>query len=208
MLLSVALLAIFASGCDRKPPRVEVPPYDPAAIAAGAIKQYDTDGDGAVAGEELKKAGCLNDRPDTSLQLKFIDKNSDGKVTKEEVQARAQQWIDLKTGIMSFHCTVNLDGKPLEGATVKYIPEPFMGGVVDEASGKTSADGAAVIAIDQAKLPDDQKGINGIRSGFYKVEITHPTKSLPAHYNTATTLGQEVASDSAQGANTFDLKSR
>ena len=110
---------------------------------------------------------------------------------------------------MSFNCSVNYDGKPLEGATVKFIPEPFMGGVVDEASGKTSPEGFAVIAIDQAKLPESQKGINGVRSGFYKVEITHPDKQIPARYNTATELGQEVANDSTAAVSiTFDVKSR
>jgi hypothetical protein len=204
LLLSAVVLA---TGCDKKPERVPVPSYNVAAITDGAMKQYDADGDGSVAGEELKKAGCLNDPPGSPI--KFIDKNSDGKVTKDEVQARVEQWLKSNVGIMSFNCSVHLDGKPLEGATVKLIPEPFMGGVVDEASGTTSADGFAVIGIDQAKLPENQKGITGVRSGFYKVEITHPSKSIPDRYNKATTLGQEIANDSTAAVNIkYDLKSR
>ncbi|MCA9269532.1 MAG: hypothetical protein KDA41_13720, partial [Planctomycetales bacterium] len=61
---------------------------------------------------------------------------------------------------------------------------------------QTDAQGMAVMAIDQAKLPSHLKGIYGMQSGFYKVEITHPTTKIPAKYNTETVLGHEVAADS------------
>ena len=207
-LLCVGLAIMFwLAGCDRKPERAEVPSLDPAAIAAGAMSAYDTNGDGNIAGDELEKAASVIDHPD--LPVKLIDKNGDNQISKEEIQNRVQQWIDSKVGILSFHCVVKMDGKPLEGATVKYVPEPFMGGVVEEATGVTDAAGAAVIAIAQDKLPANLKGINGIRSGFYKVEITHPTTTIPAKYNTETILGQEVASDGAASINVVhDLKSR
>ncbi len=141
--------------------------------------------------------------------MKLIDKNGDGQISKEEIESRVQQWIDSKVSILSFHCSVRLDGKPLEGATVRYIPESFMGGAVEEATGTTDASGAAVLAIDQEKLPAHLKGINGMRSGFYKIEITHPSTAIPAKYNTATTLGQEVASDGVGSINVVhELTSR
>ena len=207
-LLAIGLMIMFwLAGCDRKPERAEVPELDPAAIASGAMSAYDTNGDGSVAGEELAAAGSITDHPE--LPVKLIDKNGDGQISKDEIQSRVQQWIDSKVGIMSFHCTVHLDGKPLEGAMVKYVPESFMGGAVEEATGTTDTTGSAVMAIDQAKLPGHLKGIHGMRSGFYKVEITHPSPTIPPKYNTETTLGMEVASDGVGSINVLhDLKSR
>jgi hypothetical protein len=207
-LLFVGLMMMFwLAGCDRKPDRAEVPTLDPAAIASGAMAAYDTNSDGSVAGEELEKAASITDHAE--LTVKMIDKNGDGQISKEEVQNRVQEWIDSKVGILSFHCLVKLDGKPLEGATVKYVPESFMGGAVEEATGTTDETGAAVLAIAQEKLPSHLKGINGMRSGFYKVQITHPTTSIPAKYNTETILGHEVASDSVGSINVVhELSSR
>jgi len=207
-LLAAGLFVMcYLPGCDSPPERAEVPKLDPDAIAEGAMDAYDANDDGAIAGEELEKAASVTDHPD--LPVKLIDKNSDGQITKEEIQNRVQQWIDSQVGILTFHCTVKLDGKPLEGATVKYVPEPFMGGAVETATGVTDGHGAAVIAIDQDKLPSHLKGINGMQSGFYKVEITHPTIDIPARYNTETILGQEVASDSVGSINVVhELSSR
>ncbi len=97
-LTAAIVLMLWASGCDRKPTRVEVPALDPAAIGQGAMKKYDTNGDGAVAGDELEKAGGLRDHPD--LPAKVIDADQDGKVTAAEVQARVEHWLAMKTGIM------------------------------------------------------------------------------------------------------------
>ena len=92
---------------------------------------------------------------------------------------------------------------------MKYVPEPFLGGAVEEATGVTDASGTAVLAIADEKLPSHLKGISGVRSGFYKVEITHPDKNIPAKYNTETTLGHEIASDGVVAFTVVhDLKSR
>lgn len=206
-LAFVLILVPLAAGCDRKPQRAEVPGHNPAGAAQQALTTYDKNSDGAIAGDELKAAPALVDNP--GLPMKLIDKNSDGKITSDEIQGRIQAWLDSKVGIMSFHCTVNMDGKPLEGAKVVFEPESFLGGAVNEATGTTGADGTAILAVDKAKLPDHLKDISGMQTGFYKVKITHPTISIPAKYNTETTLGQEVSSDAVGSINvTYDLKSR
>ena len=207
-LLALGLAVMFwIAGCDRKPERAEVPTLNPESIASGAMSAYDTNSDGSVSGDELEKAASITDHPD--LPVKLIDKNSDGQISKDEIENRVQQWIDSKVGIMTFHCTVKLDGQPLEGATVKYVPDSFMGGAVEEASGVTDATGSAVTAIDQEKLPGHLKGINGMRTGIYKIEITHPSKNIPAKYNPETTFGQEVATDSVGSLNVVhELSSR
>ena len=45
-----------------------------------------------------------------------------------------------------------------------------------------------------------------MQPGLYRVEITHPTVTLPAKYNTETTLGREVSGDSLVGVDVhFEL---
>jgi hypothetical protein len=205
-LLLIACM-LGAIGCDRKPQRAEVPGHNPSAAAQQAMSTYDKNSDGAIDADELKAVPALIDHPE--LPIKLTDKNSDGRVSSDEIQSRIQNWLDSKVGIMSFHCTVNMDGKPLEGAKVVFEPEAFHGGAINEATGTTGADGTAVMAVDKAKLPDHLKDISGMQTGFYKVRITHPTVSIPAKYNTETTLGQEVSSDAVGSINVvFDLKGR
>src|SRR5262245_27171047 len=122
-LAFVLLLITLAVGCDRKPQRAEGPGHNPSAAAQQAMTTYDKNSDGSISGDELKAVPALVDHPE--LPLKLIDKNSDGKITSDEIQGRVQTWLDSKVGIMSFHCTVKMDGKPLEGAKVVFEPEAF-----------------------------------------------------------------------------------
>jgi hypothetical protein len=49
-----------------------------------------------------------------------------------------------------------------------------------------------------------------MRLGVYKIEVTHPTIKIPEKYNTATTIGAEIASDDPEATRqvTFELSSR
>lgn len=203
------LLAIFtlaAMGCDSTPPPVPVPPINPSAVGAAAIKQYDKNGDGKLDGAELDSL------PAVKSNLARYDKNGDKAVAADEIAARLQGLLDSQIGLMSFQCIVTLDGKPLEGATIELIPEDCMGGSVDPAKGTTGPpQGMAVLAIADDKLPEDMRGKNfkSVRVGLYKIKITHPTAALPAKYNTATTLGQDIAPDViATGIITYALTSK
>ncbi|MCA9269005.1 MAG: hypothetical protein KDA41_11070, partial [Planctomycetales bacterium] len=88
------------------------------------------------------------------------------------------------------------------------VPEPFLANVIEPATGTTNASGMSAPAIDPSKLPSDMAGVKGVRAGFYRVEITHPTKKLPAKYNTETTLGLEVSNESLGAVNlAYELQS-
>jgi hypothetical protein len=189
-------MPLLLAGCNRGPTRVAVPDFAPAAIAAGAIKAYDVNGDGVVSGDELKKAASITDY--AGADARRIDKNGDGQISEEEIENRVRQWVDSQVGIVMFQCTVTLDDQPLEGAKVKYVPESFMGGVIETASATTDRRGIATPTIAPAKLPQDSQGVIGARCGFYRVEISHPSVEIPAKYNTETILGHEVALDSVE----------
>ena len=88
-----------------------------------------------------------------------------------------------------------LDGAPLEGATVTFEPEPFLGPNVATASGQTGKNGATImmIAADNGNPQGQRKA--GVHYGLYKVRISKPVggkESLPARYNVNSELGVEI----------------
>jgi hypothetical protein len=193
---SIAIYSLLICGCGGlstvKPPNVNA---DQAATAA--IKAYDENGDGRLSADELKKLPAIS--------LATADKDRDGQVSAAEIADRIRLWSEGETGIMSFYCTVTLDGGPLEGAEVKLDPEPFLGDAVKPAGGITRIDGA-ILKIDPELLPADQRTLRGVQPGLYKVRITHKSTTIPPRYNTATTLGQEIVPGTTGAA--YKLSSR
>ena len=85
---------------------------------------------------------------------------------------------------------VRLHGSLLEGATLRFIPESYSGKAVQPALGTTDEYGQTTIAVTDVDLPDEQKGLIGAHLGVYKVEITHPDRSIPPDYNAETIWGK------------------
>ena len=85
---------------------------------------------------------------------------------------------------------VYLDGEPLEGATVTYEPEPFLGSSYHPHQGKTDV-------ARQRRLGTGGQGfsghLRGALSGPHLEEGPSGNETLPARYNTKTELGREVA---------------
>jgi hypothetical protein len=106
----------------------------------------------------------------------------------------------MKVGRMAAGCRVMHNGKPLEGAEVKFVPEKFLGENIPTGAGTTNENGYVAVS-----LPGEARGVP---PGFYRVEITKPGLSVPVKYNTDTVLGQEVAPDLSpfQSSLTFSLE--
>lgn len=189
------------------PSAIEKPSFDPSGSAARAIETYDTDKDGFVAGPELEKSASLNSA------IKNIDKDHDGKVSEQEIVDRVSTWADTSIGQTSIYCEVTLDGAPVAGATITFVPEEFMGGVLQEASDVTSLSGGGspTIPVDKRSSPDVPPGI---QLGFYKVAISKKAGTeelIPSKYNTETILGQQVSPDDPviqNGKVRFTLRSK
>jgi hypothetical protein len=192
----IAAITMFLCGCGGLS-TVKPPDVNADEAAAAAIEAYDDDRDGSLSEAELK------DLP--ALTIQSADKDSDGKVSADEIAARIRLWSEGETGISTFYCNVMLDGQVLAGAEVKLEPEPFLGDAVKPASGVTRPDGG-ILKIDPELLPEDLRMIRGVQPGLYKVRITHPSKNIPARYNTETTLGQEIVPGTTGG--TYNLTSR
>ncbi len=181
------------------PPKLSPLGIDAEAAGRLAIGQYDNDKYGFIAGAVLDKAPALK------ASMKNVDTNGDKKVSAEEITARIQRWQESRVGKMSLMVTVTRGGRPLVGATVKFVPEKFLGEAVKVAEGITDEEGYADLSV---PLDPNESNIRGVHCGLYRVEITKEGVDIPAMYNTQTILGQEVSNDAAniQEGIQFDLR--
>ncbi len=189
--LAWLLLGIACSSCMRGPTPVRPPDIHSASVSRAAIASYDTNGDEKLDVQELDAA------PGLKAALASGDSDGDRSLTAEEIAARIENWKATGVGITSFGFLVTLDGKPLEGATVTFEPEPFLGDDFKAASAVTNATGrgGATIPPDARQDPSTPPGMY---MGLYRVRISKADQGrevIPAQYNAQTTIGQEVAFD-------------
>jgi len=182
--LCVALIGLLAvTGCSSKDTAVRdapLPIYDPDGIARSAISQFDKNRDGTLDASELRACPALYGA------LAAIDTNGDRKLSADEIRKRVEAYASGTTGSVPVTCTVRLDGQPLADASVTFDPEPCMGGAVKAATGKTDKDGGCVV------YEIEGKPHSGLAPGLYRIRVTKDGASIPARFNTQTTLGQEV----------------
>ncbi len=185
----VALLAVILltqSGCLGQPSRIA--PHGIDAVAAGqeAIKMYDTNKDGKISGAELDNV------PSFIKGLPNFKSTKEKGVTAADITARIKAWQQTKIGRCGgVIVKVTRNGKPLEGADVKFVPEKFLGGNLPVSTGTTESDGSALMS-EPISGPGDPPGVP---PGYYRVEITMPNGSIPAKYNTQTIFGEEIYPD-------------
>jgi hypothetical protein len=152
---------------------------------------YDKNGDGIISGDELVQA------PGLKAAMPRLDTNGDKGVSAEEVTARVKAWQSMRTGLTSFAFMVTLDGSPLADASVTFEPEPFLGEEVKPASCVTSQSGTGGATIAKEDRPSATTP-PGMYLGLYQVKVSKKVNGkeiIPAKYNEATILGQEVAPD-------------
>jgi hypothetical protein len=189
-LAAAAVSVVFFTSCRGGPTPVRPPSISASSAGSEAMELYDTNGDGQVAGDELEKA------PGLKAALPRLDADGDGGVTADEVAARVAQWQKAGVGLISFSFTVTLNGSPLSDAVVTFEPEAFLGDDVKPASCTTSS-GVGGPTIAKEDLPDPTWP-PGMQHGIYKVKVSKiidGRETIPAKYNEATVLGQEVAQD-------------
>jgi hypothetical protein len=174
---------------------------DPVAASKAAMEQYDKNGDGLLDMTELKACPAL------LRELRAYDESKDKKLSADEIGAQIQDMYGQGPGMISLNCTVSLDGTALSGATVRFIPEAFLGPQIKEANGVTDPTGTAALGISPDELPKELRRHHLMRVGIYRVEITHPTKKIPPKYNTATELGFEFHQTNHVQSPTFNLVS-
>ncbi len=198
-ILPLCSLAVFLApillGCQGRPGRVAAPDWEPEQNAKEVMAALDKDQNGQLSGEELAAA------PGLRYCAPRLDSNGDQQLSEEEVRARFQLYRDQRVGLKDFACVVTYKGRPLDNATVRLVPEPFVEAIIEPATG-TTANGVAQLSVDGSK-------VKAVRIGMYRVEITAPGLDLPAKYNTETELGIEIApimDPTAEGLFPFKLQ--
>jgi hypothetical protein len=192
----VAILS--ANGCGR----VKSIVVDPEESSAAAIEQYDKNGDSVLDETELKACPALLG------SLRAYDESKDKKLSQAEIAEQIDYMYQRGAGLTAITSTVLLDGSPLPGATVKFIPEKFLGEEIKPAQGITNNAGDASIAISADDMPKELRRANLLRVGIYRVEITHPSKKIPEKYNTNTELGFEFHETNHVQPPIFQLSSK
>jgi hypothetical protein len=181
-LLSAGLL-VAAVGCGPpRRPRVPAPPVDPEGISRAVLQLADADGDGLVTAAELVSL------PGLVPVITAWDADGDKRLSAAELTAWLTGISNARIALLSSSMVVTCRGKPVEGAAVKLVPEPFMGSGMQAAEGTTDASGMAMPSIAGGRYP-------GVNCGVYRVEITGSLpdgRPIPAKYNSSTSLGLAV----------------
>jgi hypothetical protein len=179
-------LVILVTGCSGGQERIKPPRINPASAASQAMELYDTNHDGKLSQDELAKC------PGVLISIERYDTNHDKQIDQEEFSTRLKSLLKNGTGATQLACMVSYQGKTLAGAKVVLEPEPYLGTDIQSAEGVTSNAGIAEVGMPPEKAPAALKAMKMIQYGTFKVRITHPSISIPAKYNTETTLGYET----------------
>ena len=182
-LLVVSLALSLLPGCGGGGDDLMPPSYSPDASAERAMAEYDTNHDGFLDAQELERCPALK------RILELIDQNGDKRLSAAEIAARIEVYQDSQIALKNVGCQVSLDGRPLQGATVTYVPEKFMGPSLKRASGVSDHLGAVELRTEGEKLP-------GVQPGLFRVLVSKQNaagqETIPARYNQDSTLGVEV----------------
>ncbi|MBI2825204.1 MAG: EF-hand domain-containing protein [Planctomycetia bacterium] len=178
---------LLAAGCNGAPPGVAPPTFDPAAAAARALSRYDANGDRKLSRDELD--AC----PGLIAAMDRVDRDGDGSISSDELQATVQDFHNQDVALVAVSCVVKRNDRPLEGATVTFVPEAFLGDAIKPATGVTARDGTTSLSIADEELPKEYRGrLRGVHCGVYRVTVTHPDVQIAAKYNAETRLGRIV----------------
>jgi hypothetical protein len=161
------------SGCGRGSGPGRASDVDPTEAAEKAIELYDKDGSGTLGELELAASpGIL------ALREKY-DTDGDQQVSEDEIAARLESMFPAGTGWLTVTSQVLQGSRPLVGAKVRFVPEPFLNDALQPATGTTDNQGRVIPAVADEQLPSDLKGLTVMRLGIYRVEVEHPSVKQP-----------------------------
>lgn len=139
------------------------------------MEAYDKDGNGSLSAEELKQS------PPLLASATRIDADHDHAISLAELTARMEA-IAAGALYIGLDTRITEQGRPVEGAQVTLVPEPFMGDAYPKYSGTSGPGGYCPTKSEGTQLP-------GAPAGWYRAEVTKPGAGTPV------VKGLEIASD-------------
>jgi hypothetical protein len=183
----LVLFGVLLAGCGGGPSDVKAPEWDPSTAAERALADYDANHDHKLSKEELKKCPGL-----LSAVARF-DRDNDGAISADELKAKLEEIHEQQAALVEVQCSVTKGGRPLEGASVTFVPEAFMGDAFKPSAAITGSDGVAFPTIAEEEIPKEMRGrVHGAHCGIFRVTVTHPTVAIPAKFNSQSELGWVV----------------
>lgn len=179
---AIGLALVVCMGCHDYPARVEAPDWQPAALAAAAMQDLDTNKDGELDSSELSAA------PGLAAGAALLDTDKNQLVSAEELQQRFETYKRLSVGRTSGTFRFLAGNRPLAGANVEFVPESFLEGVIQPATATTNQEGLAYPQTVGESVP-------GMQVGYYRIQVTAPDGRVSAKYadQSSTPLGAEVS---------------
>ncbi len=184
----IAIALICIAGCSSHPGALRPPRVNPAKATQAAISEFDRNGDGELSKAEWSKS------PELTVVAKRADANGDDKLTADEIRAAIEEWQQNAVGPRQVPFSVSLNDRPLSGATVRLVPAEFFGPELKPATSETGPGGGGFLTMAPEDMPPSAPKMALVEPGWYRVEVTHPTRKIPARYNTESTLGIEITS--------------
>lgn len=185
-LLALRVVGLLVCvGCSNRPARVVAPAIDVDAVVDRIMEEGDQNSDGIFAKEEFSAI------PAIEAAVSTFDANGDNTVSRDELSNWFMAIKESRIGMVSCLVEVRHQRRPLANVAVRLVPDPVMGGTIQEAAGETDSDGVAAVVATGAPVP-------GVHCGLYRVEITgsgNDGKPLPDTFNTATRLGVAIGCD-------------
>jgi hypothetical protein len=170
-----------SAGCHGSPPPPSRPALVPAEVARRAIEMYDANHDGKIDAEELKKSPAL-----AALAANLGPQAAEG-LSGEDLARRAEAWLTSPSALVYQTLVLDLDSRPLAGATVAVEPEECMGPGYQAVTATTDAMGQCCPSGADARY-------GGLHPGLYRIRVSKVDgrETIPARYNTQTELGLET----------------
>jgi hypothetical protein len=137
-------------------------------MADSAMELNDKNSDGVLDQQELAAAPGL--RAAAEAEPDPADSNKDGKLSRDEVRDRIAHYQDTATGLTNVPLEIYKGKTPVAGATVELLPEPFLEGVLDVATGTTRENGFVIPTI-------VGEAAEGIRPGMYRIKVNNEDTS-------------------------------
>ena len=168
-------LPILFAGCSDRPPAVSIPEWDPSGFASTILAELDKNGDSLVDKAELTKA------PGLAFGARFIDTSGDGKLSRDELEARFTKYRDRRLGLTSQQFRVTRNGRPLVGARVQFVPEFFLSEMIEPAEGATMGDGMVYPSVSGQQTALIRRDITACKS-HHRMRICRRNSTLPPQW--------------------------